>query len=469
MGKQKKSLRFHRYSLVLMLLLAGLGSGGAMDTVLASSHESENLARQLHGGRLYDNWLRETGEDAPEGRHPAYPADYAPPDGEASTWLCHECHGWDYMGKDGAYGEGEHYTGIKGINGIFGKHGTDPTAVLAILKDDTHGYGDLMDEKDLLSLALFVTNGQVYMDHYIDRETGQVLADQTQYRDYFQSICINCHGYGGQQITSMPPLGDQVRENPWAALHKIVNGHAEGMPALGALDEDVWTGILAYAQTLPTRDLCASIGRGGRLYDNWEIELDESPPFNRHPLYPEESRYAENTEKTWRCAECHGWDYRGKAGAYGEGKHFTGIKGVDQMKGVAAERIISVLTDKRHGYGKLFDNRDLNDLAAFVGQGQLDMDDFIDRETGKAKGNPDKHKELYQTLCATCHGVQGGKIRTMPALGKAANANPWLTLHKMLNGHPDEEMPAMRAFDMSTTIDVLSYIQTLPKKKQRGG
>lgn len=26
-------------------------------------------------------------------------------------------HGWDYMGKDGVYGKGGHFTGIKGIQG----------------------------------------------------------------------------------------------------------------------------------------------------------------------------------------------------------------------------------------------------------------------------------------------------------------------------------------------------------------
>ena len=35
----------------------------------------------------------------------------------ADTWRCKECHGWDYAGKDGAYGSGDHRTGIVGVLG----------------------------------------------------------------------------------------------------------------------------------------------------------------------------------------------------------------------------------------------------------------------------------------------------------------------------------------------------------------
>ena len=34
---------------------------------------------------------------------------------------------------------------------------------------------------------------------------------------------------------------------------------------------------------------------------------------------------------TWRCKECHGWDYRGAPGAYSIGSDFTGIMDVRDM------------------------------------------------------------------------------------------------------------------------------------------
>jgi hypothetical protein len=38
-------------------------------------------------------------------------------------------------------------------------------------------------------------------------------------------------------------------------------------------------------------------------------------------------------------------------------------------------------------------------------------------------------------------------------------------LHKILNGHPGEKMPAMRAFDRQVVRDILAHIKTLPEKK----
>lgn len=68
--------------------------------------------------------------------------------------------------------------------------------------------------------------------------------------------------------------------------------------------------------------------RGGLLYDKWwEINGQAAPPGN-HPFYPSIGK--QSGADTWRCKECHGWDYRGKGGAYSSptGSHYTGIKGV---------------------------------------------------------------------------------------------------------------------------------------------
>jgi thiosulfate dehydrogenase len=47
-------------------------------------------------------------------------------------------------------------------------------------------------------------------------------------------------------------------------------------------------------------------------------------------------------------------------------------------------------------------------------------------------------------------------------MGKLANDNPWEVLHKVINGQPNEEMPALIAFDIQVAIDVLAYLQRLP-------
>jgi hypothetical protein len=233
-------------------------------------------------------------------------------------------------------------------------------------------------------------------------------------------------------------------------------------------------GVLTYAQRLPGTELETSILRGGRLYDNWRKEIGDQagtlaladhPVNNRHPSYPIEASYQDDPQTNWRCKECHGWDYKGKDGAYASGQHFTGIKGITAFSKASTEDILAVLTDGNHGYSKVLSRQDLLDLANFVGKGQIDMDFYIDRATGRAKGDSEKRKSYYTTICATCHGAQGTEIVTMDALGRVARNNPWAALHTMIYGHPDEAMPALRVEGLSILTDVLAYIQTLSDSK----
>ncbi len=38
-------------------------------------------------------------------------------------------------------------------------------------------------------------------------------------------------------------------------------------------------------------------------------------------------------------------------------------------------------------------------------------------------------------------------------------------MHEIVNGQPDEKMPAPRAFGMQPVIGIMAYIATLPMKK----
>jgi len=79
------------------------------------------------------------------------------------------------------------------------------------------------------------------------------------------------------------------------------------------------------------------IARGGRLYDNWLAELEADTPKSSHPAYPAGGRM--KGPATWRCKECHGWDYRGNTGDYGRGLHYTGTKGVRGVIGMKSRKI----------------------------------------------------------------------------------------------------------------------------------
>lgn len=207
----------------------------------------------------------------------------------------------------------------------------------------------------------------------------------------------------------------------------------------------------------------SSIARGGKLYDKWFKVIGAKKPTETHPAWP-----ASNTKKkgnaTHRCKSCHGWDLMGKDGAYASGSYKTGIKGIKRFQGAANSKVIAVMKDSTHGYSGKMSGQDFTDLANFVTKGQLDMEAFIDRKSKKVKGNASQGERYYNTVCAGCHEKSGLLPKDMPALGKLANKNPWEIIQKILNGQPDEKMPAMRAFDLQVSIDILAHLQTLPRE-----
>ena len=210
-----------------------------------------------------------------------------------------------------------------------------------------------------------------------------------------------------------------------------------------------------------------AIDRGGVLYDSWYGALGKEAPKETHPAYPKTGK--QKGAATWRCKECHGWDYKGASGAYSKGGHYTGIQGIRNMTYASESVIVAILKNKTHGFDQLIPGKDMEALAHFVAHGQIDMDVYIDRATKKAKGNPARGERIFQTTCARCHGSDGKLInfKTPPKIeyiGTVANKNPWETLHKIRMGQPGVSMISMLAFDVRDHIDILTYAQTLPQK-----
>lgn len=432
-------------SLMLIALMALTGCISAGD---ASASDASSIVR---GGRLYDNWSREIKDHSPNVWHPALTANRGSLPA-AESWRCKECHGWDYKGN-------------RGMVGIRSRQGADPGAIVAVLKDSTHRYGGLLRESDLLDLANFVSRGQVDMQAVIQSARSSKAATAT-YEKYYGTICSSCHGLDGTRLHEAPPLGDAARQRPYEILHVILNGHPGGnMPGLSALGTEFAGGIQAYLQTLPTLNLAASIAHGGRLYDDWQAEAGAQRQSIPHPVYPKTAYYAGDAALTWRCKSCHGWDYQGNQGSYASGRNATGIKGVRGMAGADPVRIASILRDNTHLYGAVLKDRDLQDLANFISAGLVDMDAAIDRSSRRARGDAARAAAYFDTICANCHGTDGRRIVTAPPLGSVARANPWESLHKIANGHPNEKMPALRELDRQLQIDILAYLQGLPETR----
>jgi len=210
-----------------------------------------------------------------------------------------------------------------------------------------------------------------------------------------------------------------------------------------------------------------AITHGGVLYDSWYGALGKEAPKETHPAYPKAGKQKGAT--TWRCKECHGWDYKGAAGVYGKGGRYTGITGIRNMTHASEKAIVAILKGKTHGFGPLIPAKDMETLAHFVAHGQIDVDLYIDRPTKKVKGDPARGERIFQTTCSRCHGSDGKQINFKTPedpeyIGTVANENPWETLHKIRMGQPGVPMISMLAFDVQDHVNILSYAQTLPQK-----
>jgi len=221
--------------------------------------------------------------------------------------------------------------------------------------------------------------------------------------------------------------------------------------------------LVALAGAVAANEIDSSIARGGRLYDKWFAENRAAKPTSDHAAYPHKGgRYGKDT--SWRCKECHGWDYKGKDGAYATGGHATGIPGIRAAAGKDPNAIAAVLRDKTHGYTEQqLPPKDAADLALFVSKGQIDVARYVIDKAPKGDGA--KGAAYFNTLCAGCHGLDGKKItaNNAPPLGSVADNIPEM-MHKILNGQPAETMPALRALDPQITVDIVTHLQTLPKK-----
>lgn len=248
----------------------------------------------------------------------------------------------------------------------------------------------------------------------------------------------------------------QFRKNHAAILSALALAAATALPAPAAAD------------SADARSQVWDIARGGQLYDNWAKVLGKELPKETHPAYPASGK--QKGGDTWRCKECHGWDYKGAAGAYAKGSHLTGIKGLRAMVGTNPKAIVDVLTNSTHRYSEAMISRgELEKLALFVSLGQIDMDLHVDRTTLKSRGDPGRGAPTYQTICAVCHGFEGknmnfNKPEDPEYVGTLSRANPWEFMHKARFGQPGIPMISLITLPDSTIADLLAFTQTLPEK-----
>jgi hypothetical protein len=213
-------------------------------------------------------------------------------------------------------------------------------------------------------------------------------------------------------------------------------------------------------------DSCETDGdwiRGGRLYDQWWSQTGATPPATDHPLWtyrPDPVGNPASGAETWRCKECHGWDYKGVLGEYASGPHRTGFGGVLNTS-LSAEAMFDLLKEppsnagnpgvpNGHDYGTVLPDAAVGDLVAFVLLGTLDTDDLLEPKTRTFLGDPEIGQINYETggvqsQCMSCHGPQGadinfGTVQNPEYLGTTAVNDPWEFLHRARLGFPGTPM-----------------------------
>lgn len=222
------------------------------------------------------------------------------------------------------------------------------------------------------------------------------------------------------------------------------------------------------------------ISRGGQLYDNWwKTTINTPKPEGNHPLWKTQTTNKRNGYSTWRCKECHGWDYRGKDGAYSKGSHYTGFKGVLQsskkMSIKEFEAVLKGSTNKEHDFSKHISDNDIADLALFLKEGIVDTRNIINTDATPLGGDINAGQGIFMRTCThMCHGGTGtminfGDSEKPEFVGTVANKNPWEFIHKVRMGQPGTRMPStvINEWTEKELSDLLTFARTLPKDKQK--
>jgi mono/diheme cytochrome c family protein len=496
---------------------------------------SISSANATQGGLLYDKWWTASGRPEPVGDHPLWAQQSTNTRTGSSTWRCKECHGWDYQGKDGVYGnqENSHYTGFPGILAANTK---TPLDVFCSIRSGTpnapeHGFSEALSTDQLFNLTAFVTaaqeadypSGVINMTDWIGEDAVPLNAIIESGGALYTNPEIGCAGsgcHGDNGTRQSEPLGELARKNPWETQHKIRFGHpgsAPPMPAYGnpsyphPLTLQQINDVIAYVQTLKTpedsaeemtppntgntemeitAENAAVIAYGGLLYDNWISEKQVGTPAEDNPVWNLQTTNTRTGAATWRCKECHGWDYKGVNGVYGNpnNSHYTGFGGLwNTEKDEAA--IVEYLENGfyyapsgqvMHNFGELLSASDRIALAKFIKLGMANTTEYfgMDAIINGSVAAFQNGKKIYAFTsfgspsgnCELCHGIDG-KGEPDLALGEVAISNPWEFVHKVRFGQPGSSMPGMielidqsnkLVYDLQDAIDVTQYSQSLP-------
>lgn len=252
---------FNIFLIAILMLITGLIAFQSQP-VLAFNIVFQQDDPLVRGAQLYDDWTQVAGTTPPQGNHPIWSRQTTNTRSGVDTWRCVSCHGWDYQGKDGAFGTGANYTGFPGVYDAQSLPLEDLKAILSGKKDPQHDFTPYLSDADLTALAVFIRQGVIDDSRFIDPISLKPIGGDLQSgKTLYEQGCASCHGADGQTITfryegQTVSLGTLAVQDPWRFLHRTRFGTARA-PQMTIGINLGWSpqegrDVLLYAQTFAT-------------------------------------------------------------------------------------------------------------------------------------------------------------------------------------------------------------------------
>lgn len=207
--------------------------------------------------------------------------------------------------------------------------------------------------------------------------------------------------------------------------------------------------------------------RGARIYDNFFIELDEADPGVDNPLIaigtPTDPAHTLTGMNSYRCSQCHGFDYEGGIYTFNNGAT-NNLLELRDVRGRTEEDVFHLLMNgfhifdgtavvNVHNYSTLLTEQAIVDVSDFVVNEIFDTHVYIRAPTSEGLGDITEGMEIYNSQavagevpaftrvdgsnfnCVDCHGDTGNLVAGVD-LYTLAWSNPFEWLHRVNFGSP---------------------------------
>lgn len=202
--------------------------------------------------------------------------------------------------------------------------------------------------------------------------------------------------------------------------------------------------------------------RGARIYDDFFIELDAAPP-GPNPLVALGTGATLADADSWRCSQCHGFDYEGGVLTFNNGAT-NNLLELRDVRNRDEEFVFNLLLTgfdawdgagvvNVHNYSGLLSEQAIVDVSDFVVNEIFDTHEFVRAPSSGALGDMDEGMAIYNSMqtgivpplvrvdgsnfnCVDCHGADARSGTAAIDIVAVAWEDPFRFLHRTLFGSP---------------------------------